>query len=449
MNLSISVYIIKKGEKMNFRSKITIFILAALFSVMSFGSSAFAAKDITSQLKIEPKSIKNSGREWSIDISGQNVKDGDWATFRAENISMIPGGKVDLKYNNEKIGEILVDKKYSDGNDLNYQSVPRDDENAKPGSTVWQGKIVFNKNIEKYANFKTSILNNSANYFAYTDHDYTVETKIIGSTTLKGEDVKITKQPLMSINKTSIGSSGGQFISNNGSSSFGPTIFNSKNNPIKAGTIVKITMTEDSSIRFDDKTYPVGSTVWLAKLRESIFASTPVNKYGVYFTGGPGMELKVVSRSETELVLKVVKDMPATDGSYRAGVTSIKIVDGSHVKNNTVTNIKHVVELISPDGSTIDKIAPNAIVPILGSNVETYAKIRKPEAKPQKPAPVPTPAQPQPAVETPKAEKPSEEKVQAPNTGFEKSQNFIILAFAILGVTTAVVFRKKLAKIKI
>ena len=76
-----------------------------------------------------------------------------------------------------------------------------------------------------------------------------------------------------------------------------------------------------------------------------------------------------------------------------------------------------------------------------------YAKIRKPETEPRKPAP--TPARPQPAVETPKAEKPSEEKVQAPNTGFEKSQNFIILAFAILGITTAVVFRKKLAKIKI
>lgn len=48
---------------MNFRSKISIFILAALFSVMSFGPSAFAAEDITSRLKIEPKSIKNKGEE--------------------------------------------------------------------------------------------------------------------------------------------------------------------------------------------------------------------------------------------------------------------------------------------------------------------------------------------------------------------------------------------------
>ncbi len=48
---------------MNFRSKISIFILAALLSVVSLGSSAFAAEDITSRLKIEPKSIKSSGRE--------------------------------------------------------------------------------------------------------------------------------------------------------------------------------------------------------------------------------------------------------------------------------------------------------------------------------------------------------------------------------------------------
>ena len=89
-----------------------------------------------------------------------------------------------------------------------------------------------------------------------------------------------------------------------------------------------------------------------------------------------------------------------------------------------------------------------AAASIFGSNVETYAKIRKPEAKPQKPAPAPTPAQPQPAVETPKAEKPSEGKVQAPNTGFEKSQNLIIPAFSILGLITILFFRKK-SKLKL
>ena len=143
---------------MNFRSKISIFILAVLFSVMSFSHSTFAAEDITSRLKIEPKSIKNSGREWSIDISGQNVKEGDWATFRAENVSVIPAGKVDLKYKNEKIGEISVDKKYSDGHDLNYRSTVRNDDNAKPGAIVWQGKVVFNKNIENMLTLKLPFL---------------------------------------------------------------------------------------------------------------------------------------------------------------------------------------------------------------------------------------------------------------------------------------------------
>ena len=434
---------------MNFRSKISIFILAVLFSVMSFGHSTFAAEDITSRLKIEPKSIKNSGSEWSIDISGQNVKEGDWATFRAENVSVIPTGKVDLKYKNEKIGEISVDKKYSDGHDLNYQSVVRNDDNAKPGAIVWQGKIVFNKNIEKYADFKTSISNNNANYFSLVNHDTTVETKIIGSTTLKGENVKLTKSPLLNLNKTVVDGAAVQFNSNNDSSVFGPTIVQFRNNPVKAGSKLKVTMHSDSSVLFSDKTHPIGSTVWFAKIRNSISASTPVNKYGVYFAGGPSMELKIVSRSENEIVLEVMKDMPATDGIYRGWISSIKVVDGSNIKNGTISNVKQTTELIAPDGKTIDKKDFNGSGSIFGSNVETYAKIRRPEAKPQKPAPAPTPAQPQPAVETPKAEKSSEGKVQAPNTGFEQSQNFIILAFAILGVATAVVFRKKLAKIKI
>ena len=159
---------------MNFQSKIIIFILIALFSIVSFGSSAFATNDITSQLKIEPKSIKNNGGEWSIGISGQSVKEGDWATFRAENISLIPGNSVDLKYKNDKIGIISEDKIYSDGHGLNVSSVVRDDENVKPGSAVWRGKITFNKNIEKYSSFKTEFLNRNTNYFSYANSDVTV-----------------------------------------------------------------------------------------------------------------------------------------------------------------------------------------------------------------------------------------------------------------------------------
>ncbi len=159
---------------MNFQSKIIIFILIALFSIVSFGSSAFATNDITSQLKIELKSIKNNGGEWSIGISDQSVKEGDWATFRAENVSVIPGWKVDLNYKGDKIGEILVDKVSSDEHVLNVSSVVRDDENVKPGSAVWQGKITFNKNIEKYSSFKTEFLNRNTNYFSYVNSDVTV-----------------------------------------------------------------------------------------------------------------------------------------------------------------------------------------------------------------------------------------------------------------------------------
>ena len=431
---------------MKFKNKILIFILAALLSAVGLGSSTFAAEDITGRLKIEPKSIKSSGREWSIDISGQNVKEGDWATFRAENVSKISNNSVGLKYNNEEIGKISVDKVYSDGHALNISSVVRDDENAKPGSAVWQGKITFNKNIEKYSSFKTEFLNYETNYFSYVNRDVTVETKIIGSTTLKGEDVKLTKQPLVNINKTVVADSAIQFYSNTGDSIFGPTIIYSKNDPIKAGSKLKITMHDDSSVLFDNKHFPTGSIVRFEKMRESITASTPVNKYGVYFAGRTYMELKLISRSDNELIFEATKDISADDGIYRNWVSSMKIIDGSSIKNGMIGNIKYTSELIAPDGKTINRRNFTATAPIFGSNVETYAKIRKPETEPQKP--VPTPAQPQPAVETPKAEKPSEDKVQAPNTGFEKSQNLIILAFAILGVTTTVVFRKKLAKIK-
>ena len=95
--------------------------------------------------------------------------------------------------------------------------------------------------------------------------------------------------------------------------------------------------------------------------------------------------------------------------------------------------------------NTIDKKDFNVAIPILGSKVETYAKILKPEVKPRNPAS--TPAHQQPATELSKDEA-SEAKVKAPNTGFEKSQNLIIPAFSILGVVTVLFFRKK-SKLKL
>ncbi len=430
---------------MKFKNKILIFILAVLFSAVSFSSSTFAAEDITGRLKIEPKSIKNSGREWSIDISGQNIKEGDWAIFRAENVSKISNNSVSLKYNNEEIGKISVNKVYSDGHELNVSSVVRNDENAKPGSNVWQGKITFNKNIEKYSSFKTEFLNYNTNYFSFVNRDVTVETKIIGSTTLKGEDVKLTKQPLININKTVVSDSAMQFNSNTGESLFGPTIVYSKNDPIKAGSRFKVTMHDDSSVLFDNKHFSTGSIVQFQKMRESITASTPVNKYGVYFVGKPYMELKLISHSDTELIFETTKDISVDDGVYRNWVSSMKIIDGSSIKNGMIGNIKYTSELIAPDGKIINRRNVTAAAPIFGSNTETYAKIRKPETEPQKPAP--TPAQPQPAIELPKDEA-SEAKVQAPNTGFEKSQSLIIPSFSILGLITILFFRKK-SKLKL
>lgn len=58
-------------------------------------------------------------------------------------MSLIPGNSVDLKYKNDKIGIISVDKIYSDEHGLNVSSVVRNDENTKPGSVVWQGKNCF------------------------------------------------------------------------------------------------------------------------------------------------------------------------------------------------------------------------------------------------------------------------------------------------------------------
>ena len=131
---------------MNFRNKLLIIAAAAILSVVGF-KSVSAAQDVTNQLKITPTQIKSDGREWSIEVSGVTAHEGDWATFRAENVSLIPGGKADLRYNNDKIGEVIIDKYFNKGQNLNFETVPRDDEDAKPAANIWQGKIIFNKNI--------------------------------------------------------------------------------------------------------------------------------------------------------------------------------------------------------------------------------------------------------------------------------------------------------------
>jgi len=438
------------------RSKTLIIAAAAVLSVVGFKSALAAPQDVTNQIKVTPTQIKSDGREWTIEVSGVTAHEGDWATFRAENVSLIPGGKADLKYNNDKIGEVIVDKYFNKGQNLNFETVPRDDEDAKPAANIWQGKIVFNKNIEKYTNFRTTVSNNNANNFILVNHDVVIETKIIGTTTLKGDPVTVRKPNLLVANNTNLGSGYISFNTNDGSSVFGPTIIQSKNNPVKAGTKLKLTMSNDSPVRFDSKNYPAGTNIQLGRMRESISASTPVNKYGVYFSGGPSMDVKIISTSDTEIVIEVTKDMPAMDGIYRNWVSEVKVVDGSKIANGKINDIKYTSELIAPDGNTIAKSEFNQQGGIFGSNVETYARIKpvKPAepVKPKDPENKPAVVEPaEPAKEDPKKEDAPKE-IKAPNTGFEKVANVLAWAVPVLGVIgtlTAVVFRKKLLGSKV
>lgn len=438
------------------RSKTLIIAAAAVLSVVGFKSALAAPQDVTNQIKVTPTQIKSDGREWTIEVSGVTAHEGDWATFRAENVSLIPGGKADLKYNNDKIGEVIVDKYFNKGQNLNFETVPRDDEDAKPAANIWQGKIVFNKNIEKYTNFRTTVSNNNANNFILVNHDVVIETKIIGTTTLKGDPVTVRKPNLLVANNTNLGSGYISFNTNDGSSVFGPTIIQSKNNPVKAGTKLKLTMSNDSPVRFDSKNCPAGTNIQLGRMRESISASTPVNKYGVYFSGGPSMDVKIISTSDTEIVIEVTKDMPAMDGIYRNWVSEVKVVDGSKIANGKINDIKYTSELIAPDGNTIAKSEFNQQGGIFGSNVETYARIKpvKPAepVKPKDPENKPAVVEPaEPAKEDPKKEDAPKE-IKAPNTGFEKVANVLawaIPALGVFGALTAVVFRKKLLGSKV
>ena len=438
------------------RSKTLIIAAAAVLSVVGFKSALAAPQDVTNQIKVTPTQIKSDGREWTIEVSGVTAHEGDWATFRAENVSLIPGGKADLKYNNDKIGEVIVDKYFNKGQNLNFETVPRDDEDAKPAANIWQGKIVFNKNIEKYTNFRTTVSNNNANNFILVNHDVVIETKIIGTTTLKGDPVTVRKPNLLVANNTNLGSGYISFNTNDGSSVFGPTIIQSKNNPVKAGTKLKLTMSNDSPVRFDSKNYPAGTNIQLGRMRESISASTPVNKYGVYFSGGPSMDVKIISTSDTEIVIEVTKDMPAMDGIYRNWVSEVKVVDGSKIANGKINDIKYTSELIAPDGNTIAKSEFNQQGGIFGSNVETYARIKpvKPAepVKPKDPENKPAVVEPaEPAKEDPKKEDAPKE-IKAPNTGFEKVANVLawaVPALGVVGTLTAVVFRKKLLGSKV
>ncbi len=438
------------------RSKTLIIAAAAVLSVVGFKSALAAPQDVTNQIKVTPTQIKSDGREWTIEVSGVTAHEGDWATFRAENVSLIPGGKADLKYNNDKIGEVIVDKYFNKGQNLNFETVPRDDEDAKPAANIWQGKIVFNKNIEKYTNFRTTVSNNNTNNFILVNHDVVIETKIIGTTTLKGDPVTVRKPNLLVANNTNLGSGYISFNTNDGSSVFGPTIIQSKNNPVKAGTKLKLTMSNDSPVRFDSKNYPAGTNIQLGRMRESISASTPVNKYGVYFSGGPSMDVKIISTSDTEIVIEVTKDMPAMDGIYRNWVSEVKVVDGSKIANGKINDIKYTSELIAPDGNTIAKSEFNQQGGIFGSNVETYARIKpvKPAepVKPKDPENKPAVVEPaEPAKEDPKKEDAPKE-IKAPNTGFEKVANVLawaVPALGIVGTLAAVAFRKKLLGSKV
>ena len=107
-----------------------------------------------------------------------------------------------------------------------------------------------------------------------------------------------------------------------------------------------------------------------------------------------------------------------------------------------INNIKYHIQVVATDGAVVyerDCVTQGSI-----QGVITDADITKIKDKPL-PETV-NPKKDEVAKEINKDE--PTKSPQAPNTGFEKSQNLIIPAFSILGVVTVLFFRKK-SKLKL
>ena len=455
-------YITKKGRnKMKFKNKILIFILAVLFSGIGF-RTAFAVDSPKHIKGVETNILRadwDGGKYKDLSINfkfTETVKAGDYFYIYQK-------GLLDLSnnYNIEKDGKIVAVMKAEKSNKSKaeywrYTEDPADlakfDKYTIDEAIPWVlYKVKFTDEVKQgsLTEMNISIKNNNArDAYPIISRSYTFDgfLSVNDKEVLRQPNIKINPRLIQNIQyyKDEVGCGNVTFNSKTlkGNLNYGYTTLNSW-----SGYKVVMKMAEDSSLNFlapYEKTETNGTNfIRTAENRVSadgIVMINALNNAKIKYLG--------IDNKNFEIHFLEQNNPKRSSGLYPPVVLNPSRISSGDIdfKKGVINNIKYHIQVVANDGAVVyerDCVAQGSIQGVITD--ADITKIKK-ELK-DKPLPeTVNPKKDEVAKEINKDE--PTKSPQAPNTGFEKSQNLIIPAFSILGVVTVLFFRKK-SKLKL
>lgn len=445
---------------MKFKNKILIFILAVLFSGIGF-RTAFAVDSPKHVKGVETDILRadwdgDKYKDLSINFKfTETVKAGDY-------FYVYQKGLLDLhnNYNIEKDGKIVAVMKAEKSNKSKAEYWRYTEDSAELAKfdkyTIDEAipwvlfKVKFTDEVKQdsLTEMNISIKNNNARIaYPIISRSYTFDGF------LSVNDKEVLRQPNIKINPRSI-----QNIQYNDEVGCGNVTFNSKT--LKgslnygystlnswSGYKVVLKMAEDSSLNFlapYEKTETNGTNF----IRT---AENRVSADGIIMINAPNnAKIKYLGVDDKNFEIHFLEqnNPKRSSGLYPPVVLNPSRISSGDInfKKGVINNIKYHIQVVATDGAVVyerDCVAQGSIQGVITD--ADITKIKK-ELK-DKPLPETVNSKKDEVAKEINKDEPAKSP-QAPNTGFEKSQNLIIPAFSILGVVTVLFFRKK-SKLKL
>lgn len=410
-------------------TKIIFGAALSVFSIALASPQTFAAnQDVSSKFNATGK-IDGIG-QFSIQVNGltDNVEATDFIEITTKNLHH--NGRL----NNSQVisNGVVVGTVSSVFEEYQFSKVINKpvDNSVTPSYSDGKIKIIFNENISKFQNANFSISSQNSVDGMEVDHDWNVDSFLIFKGNMIAEkSSSIKRANAVEINRTNVGAGGIYWdIGSSSNYGFNVTLNNDGANPLRAGSIIKVTIPETSPVRF--KNLPARDNIQAQRHFNFVGVDTPKNIHGVYFTStNPKLRLKMKAVTGNVAEFELLDNAPTQDAWFYYGFSDvIDIVRYENVNEAAKTMPFDIKFELFYGGQKINE-SNGARVTFTGSGVEAFLKQKEEEKKEPE-------VQDEPKIEE-EIQDPKTPEIQAPNTGFSGGISALALsAFSLLGLVT-------------
>ena len=292
---------------------------AYLTAPTAFAANADVSSKINSTAKIDSTgvfSIGGSGKAEGIEAT-------DYVEYQFDNLALSStiNGR-DVVHNGVTIGKFSYVY-----NGWGSKTIDKPvDESVDPFYSNGTIRLTFNENISKVDDFSFSLSSQNNVDWMKVDHDYTLTNKITSAgKTLAEIQSDYGKTSVKNITRPCLANGGVYYyIDGARKTQWNVHFENDGANPTKAGAKYRVTIPAGSTIKFKEH---AGGEYTANHHWSHVYADTPKNANGVYFTGTtPKPKFKVTIKGNVA-EYELLEDLPARDGTWYFAIEDLFEID--------------------------------------------------------------------------------------------------------------------------